>query len=184
MSSLKIEGKKINKRGRLANAREDIPFGIYGIDRVKLKHGLLSVIRLSNKKKVNEFPNCKLSPTLQSAIEQCLLGNCPDVTQLSSTDHYFLQRLIGRSHVSNISLPRLNPNASLRCSCQTLPTIKKLQHQLSLNLGEIQSGNNSMLLLGDTLHIVKSLLSQDKISLSNASDIVKAFELEEKQISD
>ena len=177
-----IEGMKVNAKGKLSPAREDVEFGIFGVDKVKLKHGLLSIIRLKNRKKINEFPNVIISAELKMAIMECLNGVNPDLTTLSRPDQQYLQKFIKRSHVSNLSIPKVNHNSSVRSHTETEHFFSHLQRTLEIGLGEVKSGNNSKELVNDIYHTLKLLLHYNKISLPYFIDTVRAVQSELKNI--
>ena len=133
-SRLNLKPLTRNKRGRLiVGARDDIEFGILGIDKNKLKDNVLSICRLTTRKKVNGLPNQRISDNVKKAILFLLQGNQPDLSEITTKDRSLIGKIIKQSHVSGLDIPKTIDNS----------TLKELQQRLTINLGEIVSKNDS-----------------------------------------
>jgi hypothetical protein len=162
---------KLDKRDRIISGRDDACFGIYGICKRKLKDGVFSVIRLKNRKKVNEYPNRQINNSLKSAVLELLQGVSPRLDSLSSEDAQFIRKFVERSKVNHIELPRVSTTDN-KLIHQT-----GLAHELEVNLGHIHSGNTSKLLKEETLAIVDKLEKQKVFNNYQANEIIKTFQL-------
>lgn len=170
--------------------RDDIPFGIFLIDKLQLHHGILSIVRASNRKKIANLPNRPISTAFRGALSDCLNGINPDTTTLTHAEQLFLSELVRRAKVTHVHVGRgfANHNSKSSGHDDSLKELLPLQHQLTLNLGELDSGNNSDLLKRDTaliqetLHILRTLHKQKKLSFAEVADIIKQFHLEEDKL--
>lgn len=157
-----------NRRGRwVVGMREDIPFGIFGIDKNKLKDNILSICRLSTGKKVDGFPNRKIHDKMKLIVLEMLQGVQPSISdELNQKDFEYVHKIIKRSRVTGLELPK------------TKFTDSELNNKLSVNLGQIKSGNNSKSLLEETKEILNILAKKGYYNQFQVDHTSKIFQLQ------
>lgn len=169
-------GLGINKRGRLAPMRDDIHFGIFGIDKYKLKYNELSICRLTTKGKIHGFPNAKISDGLKSAILALAQGSNPDVSSLSYIEKTFLIKLMTRSRLQAM-LPEEITGKKESNLLHSSAVLDQLKNKLLINLGEIHSSNDSHLLKQETSMIIMKLLEAKIFTLDQVNKIRSSYHL-------
>lgn len=164
---LSVLNLRKNKRGRwVTGMREDIPFGIFGVDKNKLKENILSICRLTNRKKIDGFPNKKIDKDVKLVILEILQGVIPsNIDHLKTGDQNYIHHLIKRSRVSGLELPR------------TEFTDRELNNKLSVNLGQLRSGNDSEELIKETKQILNVLSKKGYYNEFQVEHISKEFKL-------
>lgn len=156
------EGKGINlnplrltKNGRLCgHLRVNIPFGVLSVDGNKLKKNIISIARLQTNKKVDNLPNMKISDTFKSIVFELLQGVLlkNELMQLSQQEQEYINRFIKVSQVSDLEIPKVNMSE------------QEMKQLLLINLGQIDSQNNSIELKEQTKQILNYLHSQKQLS--------------------
>jgi hypothetical protein len=150
-SQFKLKRLRRNARGRLVTGmREDLPFGIFGIDQLKLRDNTLSICRRTNRKKVNGFKNRKISNTCKLVVLEMLQGLQPQsqlMNEMTSDEYAYLDRVVKASQIDNLELPK--------------PEIPKgdiqLKRELYVNIGQMESGNDSEELKTLTRKLMKEI---------------------------
>lgn len=173
-------GVGMNSRGHVTgNLRDDIPFGMFGIDQNKLtKDNVLSVSRLASRSKIHDFPNTIVSPQLKRAIidlSESAVGWGEATQGLHKLEVEFLKKLVKRSKVE-ISVPTTNIQSDFKGLTQSL-TPNELKMKLMINLGEINSSNDSAALMLETKQVLKRLLQKQLLSNDQVEQISSAYGL-------
>lgn len=158
-NQLPLKNLRLNKRGRLCgNLREDIPFGVLGIDVNKLKQNIISIVRRSTNKKIDKLPNMKINQAFHDIMLQVLQGLYPEeqIQSLSKEEQKYLQLLLKTSMIDVHKL--INP------ATYELKNLsdKELQKRLIVNIGQLESGNNSKALKEESKEMVEKLINDKK----------------------
>ena len=164
MSNLSLQR---NKRGRLCtNMRYNLPFGIFTIDKNKLQRNILSICRRTTNKKIGGFANQKISDELKSVILELIQGvRSERIEELPADEEEFINKIITRSGVTGLKAP------------QVTYTDKELQNKLSVNLGELKSGNDSKSMKLETKQILNVLSKKGYFNEYQVNHISKSFKL-------
>lgn len=164
----------------LAKAREDVELGQYLICKKKLRENILSVLRARNRKKTNEYPNQPISDRLKTAILECLVGSNPTMDSLTQEERYFLSSLVKRSKATHLIVPSYNHISNTyqesKDKIRRLPG-KELRNQLKINVGELESKNNSDLLKHQTEELLIRLVKETDFSKEIANQIANTYHL-------
>lgn len=169
-SGLKLMPLELNRCGRLCgNLRSDISFGVLGIDSKKLEKNIISIIRLRTRKKVDLLPNHHISNAFRLVLDQLIQGVFPQeaFAELTPDEQEYLNRMIKVAHVK---LEKPEP----KITDQTNAT---LQNRLLINIGEMESYNNSKDLKLQTKLILKELLNRKELSTAEVSHISSKYKL-------
>ena len=156
-----------NKRGRLCtNMRHNLPFGIFTIDKNKLTRNILSLCRRSTNKKIGGFANQKISEEMKKVILELVQGvKSSNIENLSSDEETLINKILNRSGVTGLKAP------------QQTYTDSELQNKLSVNLGELKSGNDSKSMKQETKTILNVLSRKGYFNEYQVNHISKTFKL-------
>jgi hypothetical protein len=162
---------KQNKRGRWCVMRDNMEFGIFGIDKLKLAKNILSIVRLTTGKKVNGWPNKEISHAVNTAILQLNQGMMPDYNELDENERDLIQKLVEQSHL---------PTQGLKANKPVEVPIDQAKDLMLRNLGEIKSGNDSAQLRKQTQVLMNRLIKAKLLSPTTANQICHTFQLVEE----
>lgn len=140
-----------------------IKLGKYEIDRKKLHHGgTLSIRYATSKKKVNGFPNCKVSDAMRDNIMQVTTGK-PGSRELDAVEQNLFHKLIRQSE-ADVQLKPLGLEQ----------TGDPVQHLYTM-LGEIDAGNDSFKLKQAVEVMLAKLVASSHISTKLAEQIRSSY---------
>lgn len=146
-------------------SKEHIRLGKYEFDKSKLKHGgMLSLRYATSKRKVNGYPNTKVTDTFRDHLLHLTTGKGVPIEDLSAADQNYMHRLIKQSE-ADIKLKPVGAGNKKG---------NPVEH-LYVMLAEIDAGNDSQLLKSNINKLLTQLQSKGHISFSLAQDIRKEY---------
>jgi hypothetical protein len=133
-------------------------FGNLSLNSSKLNSGVFSAVRTTTNKAITDLPSRPISNELMKAVQIIMTTHkLPrNLDQLNFDEQMWLKKLTDKSKVGvNIPLPA-----------------KQLLEKLKVDLGSIQSGNNSELLRIETLKIIE-LMKKNNLLTKQLSQQIK-----------
>lgn len=163
-----------NKRGRYYLARKNLKLGIIGIDELKLKDNILSIVRLTTNNKINGYPNRSISDPLKKAILELVQNVWPDLNLLNKDEGEFIKGLVKKSH---LNIKQETPKPKSKSNKEKPLSISEVNNRLALCLGSLKNGNNSKQLKKETINLLRYLIMNSRMTKERAIQISKTFKL-------
>lgn len=149
------------KDGKFRLSKSNIPFGLLSLDQSKLNNNVFSAVRATTGKGVTDLASRPLSNELTKAIKSISTNHqVPrNLDQLNFDEQMWLKKLTDKSKIG-IHIP--------------LPA-KQLLEKLKVDLGSIQSGNNSPLLKEETMKVIALMKKNNILSKQMHNEIRETF---------
>ena len=141
--------------------KSNLSFGLLFLDQSKLNTNVFSAVRQTTGKGISDLASRPLSTELTKAIKSIISNHqVPrNLDQLNFDEQMWLKKLTDKSKIG-IHIP--------------LPA-KQLLEKLKVDLGSIQSGNNSPLLKEETLKVIALMKKNNILSKQMQNEIRETF---------
>ncbi len=149
------------KDGKFRLSKSNISFGLLILDQSKLNSNVFSAVRATTGKGISDLASRPLSSELTKAIKS-IISNVQvprNLDQLNFDEQMWLKKLTDKSKIGvHIPLPA-----------------KQLLEKLKVDLGSIQSGNNSALLKEETMKVIALMKKNNILSKQMSNEIRETF---------
>ena len=138
----------------------------YQLNKNKLNKNVISISYKKNGCKLNDFKDVKVTNNLKDAILQLANGVNIEHSKLTKPELQYIDHIVKRGKINVVSSTKRN--------------YKSIKERLAIITGEMDSGNDSILLKNELSQLLNILLDKKMINQQQAKDATKKYILKKK----